>query len=283
AFEEFSAIETIGKHVEAIASTDPPQHRTCCFPALQNMLSKNAVERIIELSLQNKDDGKWTRTAVTLLRWGGQPAISRVFEQLEEEQVATNRIALIRFISKIGGAALDVARTQVRHERWYVVRNACKLLAELKDPELLTHIAPALRHSDERVQMAAAQAVFESRMRDRGPVLAEALPHLRASVRDAVLDDLIFLKDPKTVNALGRFIFSTDNQATTGAMAKAVTALGTIPGEQSESVLYQVLIDQRLELSLRQSAYEVMNKLKTASAVRRLTEFSNANENDPLA
>jgi HEAT repeat protein len=280
-FEEFAEIETIGKTIESIASADPPQHRTCCFPALQNMLSKNAVERIIELSLQKKDDGKWNRTAVTLIRWSGQPAISKVFQQLEDEQVATNRIALLRFISKIGPSALDVAHTQVRHDRWYVVRNACKLLTELKDPELLTHISPALRHPDERVQLAAVKAVFESRLRDRGPLLADALPYVHASVRDEILDDLSFLKDPKTVTGLERFIFS-ENQ-NNRAVLKAVSALGTIPGEQAESVLYQILIEKKLDIALRQNAYESMSKLQSASAIRRLTEFANANEDDPLA
>jgi HEAT repeat protein len=280
-FEEFAEIETIGKTIATIANSDPPQHRTCCFPALQNMLSKNAVERIIELSLQKKEDGKWNRIAVTLIRWSGQPAISKVFQQLEDEQVATNRIALLRFISKIGPAALDVAHTQVRHDRWYVVRNACKLLTELKDPELLTHISPALRHPDERVQLAAVKAVFESRLRDRGPLLAEALPYVHASVRDEILDDLSFLRDPKTVTGLERFIFS-ENQ-NNRAVLKAVTALATIPGEQAESVLYQILIENKLDITLRQNAFESMSKLQSASAIRRLTEFANANESDPLA
>jgi len=218
---------------------------------------------------------------VTLIRWAGQSAVSRVFQQLEDEQVATNRIALIRFISKIGPAALDVARAQIRHERWYVVRNTCKLLIELKDPELLTHIGPALRHPDERVQIAAVKAVLESRHPDRGHVLAENLSHVHASVRDEVLDDLSFLRDPKTVTPLERFIF-VDNQGNTRAVIRAINALSSIPGHQAESVLYQILIDTRLQAAVRQAAYEGMAKLKTASAMRRITEFSNGDESDPL-
>jgi HEAT repeat protein len=281
-FEEFDQIETIGRTIESIGGANPTHHRSCCFPAVQSMLSKNAVERIIELSLQRKDDPKWIRTAVTLVRWSGQPAISKVFQQLEDEQVATNRIALLRFISKIGSSALDLARAQIRNERWFVVRNTCKLLAELKDPELLTHIAPALQHPDERVQAAAVKAILESRLRDRGPVLAEALPHLHASVRDAVLEDIAFLRDPKTVAALGRFIFA-EQPGNVSSVMKAINSLGAISGEQSESLLYQVLVDKKLDMSLRKSAYEVMCKLESASAVRRLTEFSNSDADDPLA
>jgi hypothetical protein len=43
------------------------------------------------------------------------------------------------------------------------------------------------------------------------------------------------------------------------------------------------LIEKKLDIALRQNAYESMSKLQSASAIRRLTEFANANEDDPLA
>jgi HEAT repeat protein len=281
-FEEFETIEIIGKTMDQVATSNVTRHAGCCVRALDGLLSKNAVERIIELTLTKKDDPRWTRLAVSLIRWAGQSAIEKVFQGLEEEQVATNRIALIRFISKIGPTALDVARTRIRHERWYVVRNTCKLLAELKDPELLTHIAPALRHPDQRVQLAATKAVSESRIADRGPVLADALPHVHPAVRDELLDDLRFLKDPKTVNALERFIFSENNGGLATA-TKAVLTLSAIPGEQSESVLNQIMIDRSRDLALRRSAYGALCQRKTITAARRLMEFSRSGDDDPLA
>lgn len=281
-FEEFEAIETIGKTMDQVAISNVTRHAGCCVRALDGLLSKNAVERIIELTLTRKDDSRWTRLAVALIRWAGQSAVEKVFQYLEEEQVATNRIALIRFISKIGPTALDVARTRIRHERWYVVRNTCKLLAELKDPDLLTHIAPALRHPDQRVQVAATKAIVESRMSDRGPVLVDALPHVHPAVRDEILDDLRFLKDPKIVNTLERFIFSENNGGLAVAV-KAVLALSAIAGEQSESVLNQVMIDRSRELALRRSAYEALCQRKTVTAACRLIEFSRSGDDDPLA
>jgi HEAT repeat protein len=281
-FEDFEQIESIGKSIESVAVADLEKHGSCCMMALQNLLTSNAVERLVEINVQRKDDPKWARTAVSLLRWSGQPAIMRVFRQLEEEQVATNRMALIRFISKIGPAALDVARSQIRHERWYVVRNTCRLLADLKDPELLVHIAPALRHPDERVQKAAVKAIFESRKPERGPVLAEALPYVHPSVRDEVLDDLRFLRDPKTAAGLERFVFG-DQRANVPLVTKAVQVLGAIPGDESESVLYQVMIDAKLEMPVRQAAYQVLHQSKSPTAKRRLLDFARPDNPDPLA
>src|SRR5262249_42160080 len=268
-FEEFDAIETIGKAMDQVATANLSRHTACCVRALDGLLSRNAVERIIELTLNQKDDAKWTRLAVALIRWAGQSAIEKGFQHLEDEQGATHRIALIRFISKIGPTALDVARTRIRHERWYVVRNTCKLLAELRDPDLLTHIAPALRHPDQRVQNAAAKAVFESRLAERGPVLADALPYVHAAVRGELLDDLRFLKDPKTLSALERFIFAEQGSGVASA-TKAVLALSAIAGEQAESVLNQVMIDRSRDLALRSSAYEALCQRKTLTAARRL-------------
>jgi hypothetical protein len=48
-------------------------------------------------------------------------------------------------------------------------------------------------------------------------------------------------------------------------------------------LLYQVIVDKKLDMSLRKNAYEAMSKLESTSAVRRLSEFSNSDSDDPLA
>src|SRR5207249_1661104 len=81
------------------------------------------------------------------------------------------------------------------HPQWYVVRNACKLLSELKDPKLLQQIEPALHHRDERVQKAAIQALLENKRPGWAAVLADALPCLAPSLLEDVLTELMFEKE----------------------------------------------------------------------------------------
>src|SRR6202008_896085 len=91
-----------------------------------------------------------------------------------------------------------------------------------------------------------------------------------------------FLKDPKTVGPLERFIF-TENNGGLAVSTKAVLALSAIPGDQSESVLYQVLVDRTRDLALRHSAYGALSQRKTITAARWLMEFSRSSDDDPLA
>jgi hypothetical protein len=62
-----------------------------------------------------------------------------------------------------------------------------------------------------------------------------------------------------------------------------VQALSAIPGDQSESVLNQAMIDRSRDLPLRRSAYEALCQRKTVTAARRLMEFSRSGDDDPLA
>ena len=74
------------------------------------------------------------------------------------------------------GPEFNPQRSVSARERWYVVRNSCLLLGEMRDPDLIAHLAPALRHSDERVQRAALQSLQKA-----GWPAACALMRMRSS------------------------------------------------------------------------------------------------------
>jgi HEAT repeat protein len=245
------------------------------------LLAPTAIERVIELSLRKRDDAIGARTAATLLRWSGPVAISKVFQQLEDEQVTSNRFTLIRLITKIGSPALDLARQRLTHDRWYVVRNACKLLAELKDPEVLRDLAPVLRHGDERVQKAATVAIMESRSPARSLIFAEALPYLQPHTQEEVFGDLLFLKDPAAVPALERFI-SHDAQGKTKLLIMAVQALAAIPGPRVEHLLSNILADSSLDAKVRRIAVATLARSATPSSAQVLEEFIHGSPKDPM-
>ena len=95
--------------------------------------------------------------------------------------------------------SIEVAYKYLKDERWYVVRNICGVLAELKDPDLADHIVPALEHHDPRVQQAALKALVRSRTVRAAPVLASSLLKLAPNVLDEALDELMFLRHLKTI------------------------------------------------------------------------------------
>ncbi|MGH9650160.1 MAG: HEAT repeat domain-containing protein, partial [Terriglobales bacterium] len=229
AYEDFPVIQSIGVVLERSLARNPAQHAECCGEGLKKLLPASSLERMVELLAQKREDAAWVKTAAVLFRWTGEAGVEKVFQRLEEEKTAGNRMALMRFIAQTGHAGLDVARKRLSDERWYVVRNACQVLGELKDPELLRELALALRHSDDRVQKAAVDVIIKGRDRARAKVFAEALPHLRAHTLEHVLDELFFLKTPATLYALQEFIFH-DSRAKTKVLEKAVHAVTAIPG-----------------------------------------------------
>ena len=280
-YEEFQLIQEVGSVPDKLAAQEPGRHQACCGAALSKLLTPTAVERVLEIYM-HKRDLAGARTAATLLRWSGLVAISRVFQQLEDEQVTSNRFALLRLIVRIGPLALDLARQRLTHERWYVVRNSCKLLVELKDPELLVRLTPVLRHPDERVQKAAAVAIIESRSPARSLIFAEALPYLQPHVLEQVLGDMLYLKDPAVLPALESFIFR-DAHGKTRLLIAAVQALAVIPGRRAEHLLSNILSDSSLDLIIRRIAMVALVRSTTATSAKAMHEFIGGSPADPMA
>lgn len=281
-YEDFALIQTLGSTLEKLAAKHPEKHQACCGAALSTLLTPTAIERLIEISLRKRDDASGARTAAKLLTWSGPAAIGKVFQQLEDEQVTANRFALIRLITRIGPPALDLARQRLTHDRWYVVRNACKLLAELKDPELLRDLAPVLRHGDERAQKAAVVAIVESRSHARSLIFAEALPYLHAHVLEEVLGDMLFLKDPAVLPALESFIFR-DARGKTRLLIAAVQVLAVIPGKRAKHLLSNILSDSSLDPIIRRIAMVALVRSTTPTSAKAMHEFIGGSPEDPVA
>src|SRR6202142_272145 len=187
AFEDFADVMVIGIALETSLNRDPEKHKKCCGLGLERLLPAAAAERIIELFLAQRNDSTWNRMAARLLRFAGPKGAESVFKRLNEETDAKNRLALVRLIGQMGSEGIAVAYKFLKDERWYVVRNICVALGDLKDPDLADHIVPALEHPDERVQQAALKALVNSRTVRAAPVMAASLSKLTPKVLDQAL------------------------------------------------------------------------------------------------
>lgn len=279
-FEQFELVEAIGAALEQLNATAPDVHAKCCIAALPNLLSQHAVDRVIEIYVYKRDDRGMLRTTAALLRRGGSPCIAKVFRTLEDEQNTANRLALLRLIARIGSPAMQLARESMKDDRWYVVRNACKLLSDLKDPDMLNQLAPALRHPDERVQKAAATAIMETRNPARALVLADALSFLHPQVLEEALGELLFLRDPICLPSLERLIF--EESKGTRLLLTCVQTLAAIPGPNAEQLLLKVLITPTIEMPARRLALAALARSQAAGLELAVQEFAKASGTDPM-
>ncbi len=276
-FEDFNEVLAIGTALENSAKRDRQKHENCCGKTLRRMIPENSIERIIEMFLRQRDDSAWARTAAALLRFGAPESIDRVFTHLINEQNARSRLALLRLVTQLGAGVIDVACKYLEDERWYVVRNTCGILAELKDSQLGIHITPALRHKDARVQEAALRALLKSRSADRGPALADALSVLPANLVENALDELMFLKDEATVTGLEKYILGYSKVRTA---KKAAMALSGIPGEEALKSLARILNAEKTDLEIRRIALQSISKNTSPLAKQLVQEFRETK--DPL-
>jgi len=282
-YEDFGTVHKIGIDLQNSLATDKTLHLSCCGQALENLLPTASFERVIELYVAKRDDLAWAKIVASLAKWLGPKSGEVVFTLLEREKSVSNRLRLVHMCAPLLGAtAMEAARRRLSDERWYMVRNACTILGELGDPEITTQLRSALRHADERVQWAAVSSIIKCKGPDRASVFAEALPYLKAQALDMALDELVFLKDPESVEGLQQFILAkTGSKA--GALEKAVRALASIGSERALEVLGKVLSDSGEAPFVRNTALLALGSNPLPSAKRILAEFVQLAPDDPLA
>lgn len=269
-FENFQDVTTIGGYLEKSLTRDPEKHNKCCGIGLSRILPPAAIERVIELFLQR--DSGFGKNVGALLRYSASASAESVFSHLINERDARNRLGLIRLIGQLGAAGIEVAHKYLQDERWYVVRNICGALSELKDPDLADHIVPALEHPDPRVQQAALKALIHSRTVRAAPVLAASLSKLAPSVAAHALDELMFLRHPKTVGPLCDFVRTSGSNV--AAAKKAIHILANIDDDEALQALATICRNDRLDKDIGRAALHVLTSNRSSEALQLLQELS---------
>jgi len=275
-YEDFDNVIQIGSVLERSEKRDPEKHRRCCRVGISRLVPVNANERLVELFLANRADSAWTKKSVTLLSYGTPGSVNNVFSHLVLEGDAKNRLALVRLSSQLGPAAIEAARKFLNDDRWYVVRNMCTVLSDLKDPALAVHIAPALQHADPRVQRAALTAIIRNRSEGRALVLAEALPKLAPDLLDEATDELMFMKDPKTIPAIGKYVVA--GKGSVAMLRKAVQILALMPGDASLEQFSNILLAGTLDPELRRTALKHLSSAKTEQSMETMKKLAESTD-----
>jgi HEAT repeats len=277
-YEDYETVLMVGAAMEVQVSLHPELHIACCSSHLRHLMPPNAIERVIEIAIERRNDPAWVRTAQRLWTYGGPMSVESLLDRLERENDAKIRLFLIRQLGSMP-RGIGLVRQRLEDDRWYVVRNACIVLTEMKDPDLLGSLGPLLRHSHDRVQESVFQAIVRSRKPERAMILAESLNSLRGRLLEQALDELLFLKDQKTVPALRDFIVE---QKPGAQQVKAIQSLSVIPGDSTVHALAEILGDTRLDIATRRAAMTTMLKMSNPLAPELVSRFSVTAWRDPL-
>jgi len=273
-FEDFQDVLAIGLSLEASCNRAPEKHKKCCAAGLGRLLPDSAIERVTELYLVQRGDSTWSKTAGTLLRYSAPASVETVFRHLISEEDGRNRLALVRLVSQLGKGGIEVACRYLEDERWYVVRNMCGVLAELKDPDLVEHVAPALRHADARVQQSALKALVKTRAPETASVLAAALPKLAPNVLDEAIDELTFMKNASATAITDLEDFVATAPTSPASKRKALQALGSIQDDGALNALARLFRMEELEAGLRKASLMAITSHRSPFADTLLKELA---------
>jgi hypothetical protein len=258
-YEDFALVRTVGIALEENGTHNQTAHTICCSSNITNLLPPSAVDRIAEIFLDKKNEPAWVRTVADILRWAGSGAIERLFVALDRESTAANRLALMRLLGRIGPAGLPPARQRLTHKEWYIVRNACKMLGELKDPELLIHIVPVFEHEDERVKKAALQAVTESKLPRRAAVIANALPLLSPHLVEDALCELMHQADPESLPGLDKYFSAMAPAKNSSVLRLVINVIAMVQQENAVHLLSKISYNESIDAGLRKAAQDAIS------------------------
>ncbi len=202
---DFELVLEIASQFEQIIAESPDLHVNCCGEARRQLLPAEAIGQLVDLALEKSESVDKQRTAIALLRQS-EPAIERLFDRLDEEPNGMVRFRIMRLAGQLREAGIPFVVRRLDDERWYVVRNSCLLLGEMRDPDAIMHLAPALRHPDERVQRAAFQTLQRSRLTGCVRAYADALAELAPAVLESALDEIMLGRDASCVAGLCRLV-----------------------------------------------------------------------------
>jgi HEAT repeat protein len=217
-----------------------------------------------------------------LLRLAAAQASEVALELLEKEPDVTKRLRVLRLAGRLGQRAVESVRKMLMDDRWYMVRNACSVLAALQDPQLCELLQPALRHPDARVQRAALASIVTAHPPELGRVLGEAVPHLPAHLQETALNELLLLKDPTSAQGIRKFVLA-GKETKVGLLLKGIEVLATIPSEEAVAELGRVLFDSTPPTAVRKAAVLKLAGSSVAQAQQILVDFVGLHPHSPLA
>jgi HEAT repeat protein len=154
--------------------------RKRAFTMALRRFARPVMLRVIARALPKRRD-RADAYAAALVRMG-EPGAEAVIAELTESESMNERRVYFDTLLKLR-AALPKIIALLGDSRWYVVRNAADLLAEMPTPEAELPLAKLLKHADERVRRAAAVALGKVGTASASSALRSALTDDSAQVR----------------------------------------------------------------------------------------------------
>lgn len=183
----------------------------------------------------------------------GDQAVRELVDFLQEAESLNERRAYFDAIVALD-AGEDALREALSDPRWYVVRNAAALLAEMDVVEADTHLLPLLSHPDERVRVAGARALTRL-------ATPRALVGLQGGLEDSNAEVRRLAVAAHGARSQGRpsitaLLAAIDNETDEDVLLEILTVFGQLASTECVQRLVRIVRDPNAAKWLRDAAYQ---------------------------
>lgn len=178
--------------------TTDPQTRKLIGQSIRRMFTSALLEAIVK---QLPGAGDRLPDFAVLLSYGGDPAIEKLADRLAESEQAKERRAIFSVLVQLkSGVPLFIH--MLGDHRWFVVRNAADLLAQMGAPDAELPLLTALDSADVRARRSVVTALARYASPRAQGSLRRALQDAAPEVRLAAATGVGRAKSPEMTTAL---------------------------------------------------------------------------------
>ena len=249
------------------------------FVLTMRRLSKPvALRSLVSLIVKNPER---KQQVFEVLAQTGEDGAEVVVERVGQAPSADERQMLLEFLVELPDAVPALVR-MLGDSRWFVVRNAADLLGEIKATKAEDQLVAQLRHTDDRVRRAAANALLRLGTPDAMKSVYDAMHDSSPEVRMQVAASLATRKDSKTSATIARAIDGENDGDVQLAMIAALGKVGTADAVAKLVKLAQPAggLFRKKGSSVRVAAVQALGEARTPAAITALKELADDKDRD---
>lgn len=254
------------KQKEAIFSADELQPLRMI---LNEFCSENKVyELVATLRRAHAESAEFDRLVQYFNTVGG-PAISSLMRSLEDEQSRHARLLICKALAQSGEKNIVAIAEKLKHQKWYVVRNAISILGQTGSPACVPYLRPLLKHHDIRVRKEVLRALAAIRSGEAIELLCMAIDDEDEDVSKAAIGWAAAIEAEEALPALQKLFEGPDTLKSDDELLKsAIEALKAIGTEQAVRLLKEItqvhsLFRRKKASSLREQANAALEELSS--------------------
>jgi len=186
----------------------PPQQAEAFRTRLHEFLVRlGSTERFEVLTgLLNKEKDVDVPALMKFLQAMTAQALVPLTDLLATVNAMKTRKVICDVMVTLGHDHVDLLADRLKDDRWFVVRNLIYVMGRIGGPNVIGHLAPLVRHSEQRVRKEAIKTLDAMDSENIIDVLLEAVRDQESSVRMVAIRALARRKTPRVIEPLTAMI-----------------------------------------------------------------------------